>query len=53
MREDDKEEPIYERIAPGEIFVLYGDKEGYVYIGNKGGEAFVGKVYWKDKEEKK
>ena len=49
-----KEEPIYEKIAPGEVYLLYKDKEGIEYVGNKDGMAFVEKVYWKDvKEEQK
>ena len=49
----EKREPIYERIAPGEVFILFKDKEGLTYIGNKDGHAFISKVYFKDTVEVK
>jgi len=47
------DELIYERIAVNEVFILYKDTEGVLYIGNKDGNAFVEKIYWKEKEENK
>lgn len=43
-----KETYIYEKISPGEVFIISKDKEGFLFIGNTNGEPFVKKVYYKD-----
>lgn len=45
---DEGKEPIYELLKPDEIFVLYKDSDGIVYVGNKDGELFIRKLPYKD-----
>lgn len=50
IRKSRKVEPIYEKLAPNEVFIISKEENCVIYAVNKNGEIILKKAYLIEKE---